>query len=369
MRIAYIGIKGLPSKDGADQVVEAIVCRLSDRHKITVYCSKRYTVADARIDGVRLIRVPCLSGKHSHMTSVNFMAAWHAVLYGDYDLIHLHNIEASFVLPILKLKYPVVTTAHGRITKGSKWNKMAAAIMRSMEYPFVLFSDSATSVSLPDAQYLGTRFPSRMSYIPNGVSTSLEVDIKGALRMLRSNYVPHQDYILFVAGRIIPLKGAHLLLEAFQRIQCESHLLIVGDLSQAPEYANRLKSMADSRVSFIPFISSRSELFGLIRLSRFFVFPSINEAMSMAFLEAASLGVPLVCSDIPANTAVLPEHALHFRSGDADDLCYKLKWAISHPREMKEMGQKAQAWVKKEFSWDVIAERYDELYQTIHAGR
>lgn len=32
------------------------------------------------------------------------------------------------------------------------------------------------------------------------------------------------------------------------------------------------------------------------------------------------------------------------------------------------MGLKAQAWVKKEFSWDVIAKRYDELYKFILAG-
>ncbi len=364
MKIAYIGIKGLPSKGGADRVVEAIVCRLSDRHKITVYCSKRYTTEDARIGGVRLIRVPCLSGKHTHMTSVNFMAACHAVLYGDYDLIHLHNIEASFVLPILRLKYAVVSTAHGRITQGSKWNKMAAAIMKSMVVPFALLSSAATSVSFPDAQRLCARFRRTISYIPNGVSITPAVDIEGVLRMLRLNCVPDRNYILFVSGRIIPLKGAHLLLEAFRRIECKSHLLIVGDLSPSPEYANKLKSMTDSRVTFIPFVSSRSELFGLMRLSRLFVFPSIYEAMSMALLEAASLGAPVVCSDIPANTAVLPEHALYFRSGDADDLRKKLNWAINHSKEMKEMGLKAQAWVRQEFSWDVIAKRYDRLYQS-----
>ena len=36
---------------------------------------------------------------------------------------------------------------------------------------------------------------------------------------------------------------------------------------------------------------------------------------------------------------------------------------------MKEMGLKAQAWVQKEFSWDVIAERYDELYEFILAEK
>ena len=35
MKIAYLGIKGLPSKWGADRVVEALVNNLSARDKLT----------------------------------------------------------------------------------------------------------------------------------------------------------------------------------------------------------------------------------------------------------------------------------------------------------------------------------------------
>lgn len=368
MKIAYIGIKGLPSKGGAERVVEAVVQRLSGRHEITVYCSSRYTPPDANIPGVHLIRLPCLSGKHTHMTSVDSLAAWHAVLYGDYDLIHLHNIEASFVLPILKLRFKVVTTAHGRTTPGNKWGKIPTAIMQYMEIPYALLSDAATSVSLPDAQQLSARFRRAISHIPGGVTTTPDVDVEAACHMLESNRLPVQGYILFAAGRIIPLKGAHLLLEAFRRIMGEYHLLVVGDLSHSPEYALQLKSMADSRVAFVPFVSSAEVLLSLVRLSRLFVFPSLTEGMSSMLLEAASLGVPIVCSDIAANTAVLPEQALCFSSGDADDLAEKLRWAVEHPQEMRSLGQRAQAWVREKFSWDVIADQYDQLYHRVMSG-
>ena len=108
------------------------------------------------------------------------------------------------------------------------------------------------------------------------------------------------------------------------------------------------------------------ELFGILANATIFIFPSMVEAMSMALLEAASFGVPIICSDIPANTAVLPEHSLHFKSGDSLDLQRKLTWGIAHPKEMQEMGLKAREWVNQEFSWDVIAEKYDQLYQSLH---
>jgi glycosyltransferase involved in cell wall biosynthesis len=364
VRIAYIGIKGLPSKGGAERVVEAIVQRLARRHEITVYCSNRYTPPDAIIPGVRLIRLPCLPGKHTHMTSVDFLAAWHAVLYGKYDLIHLHNIEAGFVLPILKLRYRVIATAHGRISAGNKWSRIPAAMMRLMEIPFGVLSDAMTSTSLLHAQQFSDRFHRPVLYIPNGVETDAKVDLEAARRMLEASHFLENRYILFAAGRIIPLKGAHLLLDAFRRIKSEYRLVLVGDPTIAPKYANSLKASADSRTVFLPFIQSNAELLGLVSLCRLFVFPSTNEAMSMALLEAASVGAPILCSDIPANTAVLPEQALYFRSGDADDLADKLRWALDHPAEMTRLGQQAQEWVKAKFSWDLIAEQYDQLYHS-----
>jgi glycosyltransferase involved in cell wall biosynthesis len=120
---------------------------------------------------------------------------------------------------------------------------------------------------------------------------------------------------------------------------------------------------ADDRTVFVPFVHSLTELLGLIKLSRLFVLPSINEGMSMALLEASSIGAPILCSDIPANTSVLPDQALYFHSNDVDDLANKLQWALDHPKEMSELGQRAEAWVKEKYSWDLIAEQYDQLYQ------
>ncbi len=365
MRIAYIGIKGLPPRWGADRVVDAIVQRLASRHKITIYCSGREIPPGTSYLGVRLLRVPCLPGKFTHMASVNLMAALHAVFLGNYDLIHLHNIESSFILPLLRLRYRVVSTAHGRITPGNKWGKMAAGVMRMMEYPFVHWSTVATSVSKNDALGISSEYCREVLHIPNGIDTAPVIDEKSVAYFVENRGIISKKFIVFVAGRIIPLKGAHLLLSAYNRLQIENHLLLVGDLSQSPEYAARLKSLADSRVVFVPFISSISMLLGLMKHSFILVFPSLSEGMSMTLLEAASVGAPVLCSDIPANTDILPEQALYFSSGDIDDLAAKLKWAMEHPREMQALGNSAQAWVRLNYSWDTVAAKYENLYYSL----
>jgi glycosyltransferase involved in cell wall biosynthesis len=90
--------------------------------------------------------------------------------------------------------------------------------------------------------------------------------------------------------------------------------------------------------------------------------------MSMMLLEAAALGAPLVCSDIAENRHVLGERALYFRSGNADDLREKLVWALAHPDEMVALAAEAREHIRREYSWDAIAVRYEELYLRI-AGR
>jgi len=365
MRIAHIGLKGFPARFGADRAAEAIVRRLSSRHEITVYGSKGYMLPDYSIQGVRLVCMPYMTGKFTHMTSVDFLAAWHAVLYGNYQLIHLHNIEASFVLPILKMKYPVLTTARGRMTSGNKWGWLAVFAMRLMEIPYALLSNLPTSVSRPDAEEFSAYFHRHIEYVPNGVDPAPDVDTESARTILAARRLSPEKCILFAAGRIIPLKGAHLILEAFRKVQGEYHLLIVGDLSQSSEYGTQLQSLADKRVVFVPFITSPATLLGLISLSTLFVFPSLSEGMSNMLLEVASVGVPALCSDIPANLAILPNQALYFSSGNSDDLADKMNWALGHPEEMGYLGLRAQSWVRENFSWDAIAIQYERLYQDV----
>jgi glycosyltransferase involved in cell wall biosynthesis len=366
LKIAYIGIKGFPSKWGADRVVEAVVRRLANRHDISVYCSRRDTSAAFVIPGVKLILLPYIPGKYFHMTSVDLFAAIHAVLFEGYDLIHLHHIEASFVLPLLKFKYKVITTSHGRITQGNKWGKIPSALMQAMEFPYSHLSDISTSVSQFDAIGLSKRYHKPVLYIPNGVEDALNlIHHDDGFKPGEGIQIQPKQFILFSAGRIIPLKGAHLLLEAYRQIQCNFPLLIVGDLTYDLSYAKLLKSLADERVKFIPFIESQAKLFNLIYQSFLYVFPSTNEGMSMSLLEAASTSTPILCSDIPANKTILQDNALYFSSGEITDLARKLEWAINYPEELQKFGIRARNWVRSNYSWDVIADNYEKLYKEV----
>jgi glycosyltransferase involved in cell wall biosynthesis len=365
MKIAYLGIKGLPSKGGAERVVEAVTRRLSSQHEITVYCDRNYTPREEEIPGIRLVRLPTMQGKHSRMFILDILASLHALIWGDYDLIHLHNAETGFVIPLLRLRYKVVSTSHALTYTVEKWGRLSRWFMRLAEIPFLYLSNAVTSVTPVFVPYYSKFRP--VHVITNGIELDQPVCIGPAKAILEEFNIDPGTYIMFAAGRIIPFKGCHLLLDAYIKLACQAPLLIVGDLQQMPEYADQLLSKGcGEQVHFLPFISGQGDVLGLVKQAGLFVFPSTNkEAMSMMLLEVASIGAPLLCSDIPQNVTVLGNNGYYFRSDDSDDLAEKLIWAIDHSKEMQITANRCMAHVRENFSWDLIAAQYDELYKQV----
>jgi glycosyltransferase involved in cell wall biosynthesis len=366
LNVAFLGIKGLPSQAGADRVVEALVKRMpAFGVRPTVYCDTKFTSKEFSIRGVDLVRIPSVPGKHTRSTTLALVAALHATLLGKFDLIHLHNLEASFVLPILRTRYPVISTSHGFAYRRDKWGPIAKRLIRLMEQPFVRFSSETTSVSAKDAQELSARFGRAVRYIPNGVGSRFDPNLDAAAQLIESHGLTAGRYLILVAGRLIYSKGIHLAIDAVNRSDMDIPLLVVGDDGGFPVYLEELRKLAGHRIRFQPLITDPELLYGLMAQSKCLIFPSYYEAMSMVLLEAAHLGVPILSSDLPENLAVLGDEATYFESGSVDSLIEKLKWVHDHSATMEEMGIRASNRVARDFSWDAIAGQYAELYSDV----
>ncbi len=367
-KIAYIGIKALPANAGVDTVVEKIVGRLDrTRYAPTVYLNRALVPAGVTIPGVRLVRVPTLPGKYFNAPLLFLLSALHALFLGNYDLINVHSVETCFVLPILRLRYKVIATAHGLLSMEpphlSKWGRLKP-LLRLTELPFTYLSNARTSVSKPDAEYLEATYHRAVTYLPNGVD-ELKPDLPAARALLAQHGLEPGNYLLFSAGRIVPRKGCHFVLEAVRQMGDDTRLLVVGDTGHVPDYTAQLMGLADDRTRFAGFIADKGLLFGLIALSRLYVFPTTYEAMAITLLEVAALRIPLVASDIPENRVVLPDQALFFKSGDVADLRARIEWALGHPAEMKELAAAAYQHVAQNYHWPTIIDTYEQLYDRL----
>jgi len=370
IKIAFIGGKTFPSQTGVDRVIEAIVRELAkgDEFDISVYGDKGKMDKSKAPAGVDLIEIKPFGFHFLRAFTQFFISTLDALLMKKYDVIHLHNLEASFLLPMLRLKYPVISTSH-IIThrRVDQWNTYARYVLRLMEWPFMYLSNIRTSVSESDTQYFENKFQRQITWIPNGVSIEnypAEAEIQ---QILKEYDLSQNEYILFVAGRVIPTKGAHTLLEAMNTLEgkIQYPVVLVGDFSKNEHYTAKLRDLASQNTRFISFIEDKKKIEAIIRGSKLFVFPSLVEGMSMVLLEAVMAKVPIIVSDIPENISVLEDTALFFQSDNSTDLAKKIAWSFNNEEAMNEYIIEAADHVVKHYSWESIVGEYIKYYREL----
>jgi len=362
--IAVMGIKGLPSKGGGERVAEAIIKKALDNNfKVTVYGKKRYCEKYNISNKLNLFLIRDLKGKHLSAFSFGLFSAFHALLFGKYDLIHLHYADFGYIVPFLKLRFRVIGTSHGAEYNRDKWSRFAKLCFKLFEIPFVKYSNICTSVSKPLAKQYRKKYNKKILYIPNGIYIN-KIESIGQEACNKYN-LPLNGYILFCAGRIIPSKGCDILLKANRHLGLKTPLVVIGNVKDDLSYKRYLERLAEPNVIFIDFIKSKTELLEIISHCKFFVFPSTYEAMSIVLLEVASVKKGVVCSDIAENSEAIGNNAVFFKSGDYNSLAESIQFALDNENKLKNLGQKAFDLVKKNRNWDQITQPYIDLYKSI----
>src|SRR3546814_3879000 len=105
------------------------------------------------------------------------------------------------------------------------------------EWLALSFADRVIAVSPSLAAQLRQSFPERahsIAYIPNGTS-DLPGDADPALIFERLG-IADGDFLLAVA-RLVPEKGLHDLIDAYERSDCTAKLVIAGSTEHASDYA------------------------------------------------------------------------------------------------------------------------------------
>jgi glycosyltransferase involved in cell wall biosynthesis len=358
MRIAMIGQKGLPATyGGIERHVEEIGRRLvTAGHDVSAFCRLYYTPAGAQYHGVHLLRRPSINTKHLDTATHVAWCSAEATLR-HFDIVHFHALGPSAFAWLPRLRGArTVVTVHGLDWQREKWGKLASWVLKQCEYPAAHFANRTIVVSKTLRDYFRDHHHCDAAYIPNG--TNLPVP-RPAKRILPLGLTPGK-YVLFV-GRLVPEKGVHYLCEAFNAIDTDLKLALVGGLSFSQSYVDVLKRYAGDRIRLLDYVYGEA-LEELWSNAYLVVQPSTMEGLSIALLEALSYGRCVLLSDIPENLEVAEDCAVSFRSKDVGDLKEKLEMLLARPDLVKHYEEKAKNHVRLQYSWDKVAESTEALY-------
>ena len=204
-----------------------------------------------------------------------------------------------------------------------------------------------------------------VAVIPNGVDRTRFRPDRGRRAQVRAGLGIDEDALVAVfVGGDWPRKGLDVALEAVHRA-VGWHLLVVG-AGDIPAYEAQAARLAMSER--VHFEGLRPDPAPYYAAADAFLFPTAYEAFSLATLEAAAAGLPLL---IPAVNGV-EELVDDGVSGwlidrDADHIAAKLAALGADPAQRERMGRAARA-ASSRYDWSRVVHEHVEVYRRLSRG-
>lgn len=207
-----------------------------------------------------------------------------------------------------------------------------------------------------------------MAVIPNGVPRAEAVRDRSYLR--RELGLADDDRIVGFVGRLAGQKRLEDLTWAFQllhQVVDRAKLVLIGEGPERDALAELAVNLG-CRDKII-FAGHRRDAYKLMQGLDAFCLPSAFEGASNSLMEAMSLGLPVVVSDIAPNRELVhhEQNGLVFRLGDAPQITRSLKRLLEQPELANVLGSAAQQFVIEHHSVQRMIENHLRLYTQLQA--
>lgn len=397
-RLALLSFHGCPvarlgEKDtgGMNVYVLQIAKEFGRRgHKVDVY-TRSHDPKDPQVvelgDGARVVHLKAGPYYETKESLYQYIPEFISNLYSfqqsegiTYDLIHSHYWFSSRIGLILSKKWtvPHVTTFHtlAKTKLMARAGEQESQIRSDVEKRVMDEADAiivSTEQEMDDIVRLYKTPPYKIQIIPAGVNLELfhPQDKIKAKQMLG---LAEKKVILYV-GRIEPLKGIDILINAFAQLECssDSRLLIVGGNLKRDREMERLKALTvqlsiEDSVTFTGAVK-QTELPNYYSAADVFVLPSYSESFGLVALEAMACGTPVVVSRVGGLKTFVKEgktgYLIPWRC--PEPFAQRLEMLLAHPALRESMGRAARA-TAQQMSWSGVADRMLDFYSCLIDG-
>ncbi len=184
----------------------------------------------------------------------------------------------------------------------------------------------------------------------------------------RHDIDPDHKVVMYV-GRLVYHKGLEFLVRSAKYLDDDTKYLIVGTGDFKPELERIVKDEElEDKVIFAGRVSNE-DLPYYYGATDVFVLPSVSrlEAFGIVTLEAMASEVPVVVSDIPGVREVITEgrNGLVAEPMNPQDIAGKIRLILENPDVAKRMGKKGRERVLDNFTWEIVAENIEKVYEEL----
>ena len=209
--------------------------------------------------------------------------------------------------------------------------------------------------------------PEKLRLIANGIALPPPSDVAHD-ELCRELEVPAGSKLVGAVGRLWHQKRVKDLIWAadlLKVVRDDVHLLIIGDGPQR-ENLERFRDMCQIEDK-VHFLGQRNDVMRLMPHFELLWLASSFEGMSNAIMEAMSVGVPVVATDIPGNRELVTHGQTGFlvSLGDRAGLA-RFAFKILEDCQLRHrLGEAGRERIASEFSVEAMVDRHRALYREL----
>lgn len=365
-----------PFIGGSEIAIEEIAKRLSAVNFDII--TPRYTRKLKKLEdfgNIRIYRVGwgVLSDKF-FFPIFGFLMARRLLRSNTYEIAHAYQASygggAAYIFKLFNPGIKLVLT----LQEGKNLDRQGFWI-RFLRKMVIKKADLITAISNYLKDY-AKRFSKKVKIvvIPNGVDIeSFSRDFSyGELSLVADSLgIKPGEKVIISVSRLVPKNGADILIRAFYILNTKhqilnTKLLLVGDGEQKEELVTLAKELGVFRNIIFAGSVSHVELPKYLKISDVFVRPSRSEGLGSAFLEAMTAGISIIGTRVGGIPDFLKDNetGIFCKMDDPEDLAVKIKKIIEDKNQTARITKNARFLVLEKHDWNLIAEKFKEIYDT-----
>ncbi|AMB99868.1 hypothetical protein AWM75_07765 [Aerococcus urinaehominis] len=285
----------------------------------------------------------------------------------DYDIVHCHSPIGSVIcrLAFRNDDCRMIYTAHGfHFFDGAP--KKNWLLFYPIEKFCARYTDTLITINNEDYQRAKEDFKQAGEVVHiNGIGIDTSKFSKKEISrdsLLKDYDITDSDFVITSVGQLSVRKNHEVIIKAIKQISnAKIKYLIIGE-GELREYLENLINELDltNQVFLLGYRGNVSEY---LSLSDCYAFPSLQEGLPASLMEAMSIGLPCVVSDIRGNNDLIDDTLGGYMCDAKNAKCYtkSLESLIYRPTEAYQIGQYNIKKIKS-FSIVVVNSEMKQIY-------
>lgn len=288
----------------------------------------------------------------------------------DFSLVHCHSPICAAMTRLAfcrkrKAGTKVIYTAHGfHFYKGAPLKNWL--LFFPVEWICSWWTDVLITINQEDYRFAKRYMRAkRIEYVP-GVGIELErfqnikINREEKRKALKLSL---EDIMLLSVGELSKRKNQELIIKALKQIEeptIKCFICGMGSLkTELKEMVNKFH--LEKRIYFLGY---RNDIEELCQAADVFVFPSLQEGLPVAVMEAMAAGLPVICSKIRGNTDLVVDGKGGFlcKADNPDDFVKAIKKICKDKRRIARDGSFNKIQIEK-FSSLNVEKRMKQIYK------